>query len=214
LSEARRAKVFLCGEGPNELGSRFGHPAYHSDKRPGVLHALLARVQPTGWEVGGAREWKRIRKFKSPGGKASHEDTHNVLGAALDAKEAGCDVLAFSRDGDRDPARHDAIEEGIRKVPETVPSAPAVIGGVAVPTLEGWILALSQERRTEELTPKRAEQALQDKGVKPKDGTAMVRLIEEADLSKLPSDATSLAAWLARAKNVLPPLVAELSKDA
>jgi hypothetical protein len=99
-------------------------------------------------------------------------------------------------------------------VPETFPSAPAVIGGVAVPTLEGWVLALSQEPRTEELTPKRAAQALQDKGVKPKDGTAMVRLVEEADLSKLPSDATSLAAWLARARNVLPPLVAKLSKDA
>jgi hypothetical protein len=212
LSEARRAKVFLCGEGPNELGSRFGHRAYQSDERPGVLHALLARVQPTGWEVGGVREWKRIRKFRIRG--ASHEDTHNVLGAALDAKEAGCDVLAFSRDRDRDPDRHDAIEEGIRKVPETFPSAPAVIGGVAVPTLEGWVLALSQELRTEELTPKRAEQALQDKGVKLKDGTAMVRLVEEADLSKLPSDATSLTAWIARARNVLPPLVAELSKDA
>jgi hypothetical protein len=211
LSKARKTKVFLCGEGPNELGSRFGHRAYQSDERPGVLHALLARVQPTRWEVGGAREWKRIRKFRTGG--APHEDTHNVLGAALDAKEAGCDVLAFSRDRDRDPDRHGAIEEGIRRIPLAFSSPPAVIGGVAVPTLEGWILALLKEPRTEDLTPKRAEEALEDKGVKLKDGEAMARVVEEADLSKLPADATSLAAWLARAKAVLPPLVANLSRE-
>ncbi|NUQ78085.1 MAG: hypothetical protein HUU21_31525 [Polyangiaceae bacterium] len=211
MSKARNAKVFLCGEGSNELGSRFGDAAYQSDERPGVLHALLVRVQPTGWEIGGVREWKRIRKYRRGG--PQHKDTHNVLGAALDAKEAGCDVLAFSRDCDRDAHRRDAIEEGIRMVPSTLPSAPAVIGGVAIPTLEGWILALLQELRTEEFTPRRAEQKLEQKGVKLKVTEAMVRVVEEADLSKVPSDATSLAAWIARARNVLPPLVEKLAKE-
>ncbi len=41
----RKVRVFLSGEGSNELGSRFGHPSFQSDERPGVLHALLSRVQ-------------------------------------------------------------------------------------------------------------------------------------------------------------------------
>lgn len=212
MSKARKAKIFLCGEGSNELGSRVGHRAYQSDDRPGVLHALLTRVQPTGWEVGGAREWTNIRKFRTGG--ASHNDTHNVLGAVLDAKEAGCDVLAFSRDLDKDRDRGSAIEEGIRRAPSAFASPPKVIGGIAVPTLEGWILALLQERQTEDLTPKRAGEALKNKGVKPKDGEAMVRIVEQADLNTLPDDAASLSTWLKRANDVLPPIVAELSIEA
>lgn len=211
MSTARKAKVFLCGEGGNELGSRFGHPAHQTDERPGVLHALLTRVQASGWEVGGARDWVRIRKFRIGG--APHNDTHNVLGAVLDAKEAGCDVLAFSRDLDRDPDRKDAIEEGIRRAPSTFASPPVVVGGVAVPTLEGWVLALLQERRTEELTPTRAERELAEKGIAKKNTADMVRVVEEADLSNLPDDATSLATWLGRARAVLPPLVEKLSKE-
>lgn len=205
----RNVKVFLCGEGPNELGSRSGHGSYQTDKQPGVLHALLARVQAAGWEVGGARDWKSIRKFKA--GAARHQDTHNVLGAALDAKEAGCEVLVFSRDLDKDATRKDGIEEGIRRVLETSAPALEVIGGAAVPTLEGWLLALLQERHTEELSPTRASLLLAEKGVAPKDGAAMVLLVEEANLGKLPGDAVSLTAWLARARAVLLSMVAKRS---
>ena len=201
-----RVKVFLSGEGSNERGSRFAPRAFQSDERPGVLHVLLERVQPDGWEVGGARDWKGIRKYRA--GAASHADTHNVLGVAKDAKDAGCDVLAFSRDLDRDAARRQAIEEGIARVPEVLAGAPAVIGGVAVPTLEGWILALLGVRAAEALSPKRAEEALVQKGIPRKDGAAMVRVVEDADLAGLPSDATSLRTWLERAKAVLPALVA------
>lgn len=204
---AGKVKVFLCGEGPNELGSRFGHLSYQNDDRPGVIHTLLARVQPTGWEVGGAREWKSIRKFRV--GKAAHEDTRNVQAAALGAREAGCDVLAFARDRDRDLARQQAIDDGIALV-----TAPDVIGGVAVPTLEGWILALLGKRRTEDLSSKRAEESLADSGVPRKDGAAMVRVVEEADLEAIPEDAASLRKWLARARDVLPPLIAKRSAGA
>jgi hypothetical protein len=190
-------KVFLSGEGPNELGSRFGHRAYQSDDRPGVLHALLARVRASGWEVGGACEWKRIRKYRA--GRFDHEDTRNVLGVALDAREAGCDVLAFSRDMDRDAAREDAVEEGIRLV-----EGIGVIGGVAKPTIEGWILALLQERRTEDMSPRRAEEKLVERGVPAKDGAGMVRVVEEAVLERIPEDAASLRRWLERAEHHLP----------
>jgi hypothetical protein len=202
-----KVKVFLSGEGPNELGSRFAPRAFQSDDRPGVLHLLLERVQLDGWEVGGARDWKGIRKYTAGG--ARHADTHNVLGVAKDAKDAGCDVLSFSRDLDKDAAREQAIEDGIALVPELLAGAPAVIGGVAKPTLEGWILALLGVRGTEALSPKRAEEALVGKGVPRKDGAAMARVVEDADLAQIPPDATSLRTWLGRAEAVLPPLVVE-----
>lgn len=211
MSDSAKVKVFLCGEGSNELGSRSGHPAYQSDQRPGVLHALLLRVQATGWEVGGARDWKSIRKFRL--GKADHQDTRNVLGAALDARDAGCDVLAFSRDQDRERARVAAVETGIQRVPEAFGATPVVIGGVAVPTLEGWILALLGELGTEALSPIRAEAALVAKGVGAKDGDAMTRVVEEADLARIPEDAASLSTWVSRAKAVLPAMVATRRVD-
>ncbi|AUX20568.1 hypothetical protein SOCEGT47_010400 [Sorangium cellulosum] len=197
-----RARIFLVGEGEGELGSRAGAPAQQSDRRPGVLSTLLSRVQPSGWVIGGAREWRSIRKVQARG--VLHEDTRNVLGAALDAQEAGCDVLVFSRDIDRDPARREAVEEGIRRVSSILSAPPEVIGGVAVPALAGWILALLGERATEELSPLRAQAMLAAKGMMPDDGAAMVRVAAGADLDAVPPDATSLTEWLARARAVLP----------
>jgi hypothetical protein len=204
-------KVFLGGEGPNELGNRFGHPAYQNDERPGVLHALLARVERAGWEVGGARDWKSIRKFRA--GKAEHQDTHNVMGLALDAREAACAVLAFSRDLDRDIAREEAVEEGIRRSLAAFGGALGIAGAVARPALEGWLLALLGERGTERLSTPRATALLAEKGVSAKDGAAMVRVVEEAALDAIPPDAASLRLWLARAEAVLRPLVAPASAE-
>jgi len=201
-----KVKVFLAGEGSNELGSFAGHPAYHDDERHGVLHALLTRIQPDGWEVGGARTWKSIRKLRARG--ATHADTHNVLGATLDAKEARCDVLAFCRDRDTDHERVDAIKTGIARAPTEIPGSPPIVGGVAIPLIEGWLLAVLGEPRTETMSPSAAQKALEARGHAAKDGEAMVRAIEDADLGKLPPDATSLHAWLAQARAVLPPLVA------
>ncbi len=195
-------KVFLAGEGKNDLGSRIGHRSWQSDDEPGVLHALLSRAQSTGWIVGGACDWKNIRKYKAKG--PVHAETRNVLGVALDAREAGCQILAFSRDQDKDPRRQDAIEEGIRLVPATLSRAPDIIGGVAIPTLEGWILALLGERGTEEMTPRRAEETLSARALASKDGAAMVRIVEQAALTSLPEDARSLSGWLDRARAVLP----------
>ena len=184
MKAPERIRVFLVGEGESELGSRAGAPAYQSDKHPGVLFTLLSRVQPSGWIVGGAREWKSIRKYQARG--AAHEDTHHVLGAALDAREAGCEILAFTRDIDRDPARREAIAEGIRRVSSALSSPPDVIGGVAAPALGGWILALLGEKATEEMSPLRAQAMLAAKGMMPGDGAAMVRVAEDADLDAVP----------------------------
>jgi hypothetical protein len=207
-------RVFLSGEGANELGSRAGHRAYQSDERPGVLHTLLARVQPDGWEVGGATTWASIRKYRVRG--AAHADTGNVLGVVVDAIEAGCDVLAFSRDVDGDAERKQAIDDGIARIPEELfaQGPPDVIGGVAVPAIEGWILALLGRRGTERLSTERAVRSLAESGVEEKDGPAMSAVAERADLDAIPADAASLRAWIERAREVLPRKVQELREAA
>lgn len=194
-------KVFLCGEGPNELGSRFGHLAYQNDKNPGVLHRMLEHVRPSGWEVGGARTWKNIRKYKVQG--ARHADAHNVLGAALDAKEHGCHVLAFSRDVDNDKERWGAIELGIEHVSKEFTSPPAIVGAAAVPALEGWLLAMMGVPKTEEMSRAKAAQLLTEKGIAPKNSPAMAEFVEKHGLRNIPPDARSLQSWVGRAQMAL-----------
>lgn len=55
-------KVFLGGEGPNELGGRVKESMYRDPSpEPGVLEALLRQINP-GFTVTGALVWKRITK--------------------------------------------------------------------------------------------------------------------------------------------------------
>ena len=115
---------------------------------------------------GDARVWGSIRKYRAKPG-ADHQDTHNVLGLALDAIEAKCEVLAFSRDIDKDPKRAAAVEAGIALIPKTFAKAPDVIGGVAVPALEAWILALLGHRCSE---ARNIKETFAAKGVGKKDG--------------------------------------------
>src|SRR3954470_12429687 len=81
-------KVFIAGEGVSELGEWANHPSYRSDPpQSGVIEALLRRARPDGWEIAHAVVWKDIRKFKILPG--SGPEIRNVLGAALQATEAG-----------------------------------------------------------------------------------------------------------------------------
>ena len=191
--------VLLAGEGKNDLGSRAGHPAYQGDAFPGVLEALLRRVKADGWRIHGARTWKSVRKLRS--GRSEHADTHNVMALALDARESGCHVLAFVRDRDNDDARPDAIAEGIRTAEEQ--GKLEIVGTVAIPKLEGWILALRGHHRTEGMSAAGAETALAKDGIVEKDTAAMVKSVEDADLAALPSDAATLRMWLGRAERAL-----------
>jgi hypothetical protein len=198
VSGAAELKVFLCGEGANELGSRARERAYQTDDQPGVIQALLRKVRSDGWRVGGAVTWKNIRKFRAGG--AAHADTTNVRGAALDAREMKCDVLAFVRDGDGDAWRSRAIDEGIELAERDGGRALAIVGGVAVPAIEGWILALRGEARTEERSRGQLGARL---GADAKSTDAYVAAAEAADLSALPGDARSLRAWVGRAEAAL-----------
>jgi hypothetical protein len=204
-------RVFLAGEGSNELGVHARDPVYRAERgSSGALCVLLAKVQSEGWQVGGARLWKDIHKLRvgaARGGSVEHQDTRNVLKLAVIAQETGQDVLVFSRDLDSDDARKDAVEEGLRRAAELCPEL-GLIGGVAVPALEGWVLALLKVAKTESFSRERAQAQLSARGFAPKDGAAMVEAIAEADLAALPRDADSLRVWVERAQAVLPPRVA------
>ncbi len=193
-------KIFLGGEGSNELGSRAREPVYQSDEQPGVVQALLTKVSPSGWSVEGAIVWKSIRKFRS--GDHASAEVRNVLGLVLDAKRAGAEAVAFVRDDDG-AGRGPEIERGIERAHELFP-AIGVIGGVALPVLEGWLLALSGQTKTEQLSKSAAQRHLEEQLGSSKNTAAMVACVETADLGNLPECATTLRSWLTRARAVLP----------
>jgi hypothetical protein len=92
-------KVFMGGEGKNDIGTRAQTPM---GDQAGVLEALLRKLRPDGWHVAGAKEWKPIRKYRA--GVASerndHGDVRNVRGLILHAYEEACEMLVFVRDVD------------------------------------------------------------------------------------------------------------------
>lgn len=192
--------VFLGGEGPNELGSRCGHPAYQTGDSPGVIEALLLRIRPDGWTVVGACKWCRIVKLRARG--PTPMDEQNVLGLAHEAARARADVLAFTRDADGDEKRPRVIEKAVTVAGQKFPSV-AIVGAAAVPVLEGWILALLGERGTEALGKAAAQRRMVEKGVEEKNTRAMVEVVADADMQAIPKDAASLHRWLNRANAAL-----------
>jgi hypothetical protein len=133
------ARVWIVGEGNNELGG--------SDRdcvpTRGVLEALLARVCAEGWQCAGKQRWHAIQKFRAGGARLAgpgHGDYFNVLGLVLAAHEAAADAVAFSRDVDGDSDRVDAVAAALTWIRDDSEWQIAVIGGVARPALEGWIL--------------------------------------------------------------------------
>jgi hypothetical protein len=82
-----------------------------------------------------------------------------------------------------------------------------VIGGSAIPVLEGWILAMLGETKTETLSKAAACSQLAAKSSVSKDTAAMVRNAETFAIDGLPSDAVGLRRWLETAADVLHGLV-------
>ncbi len=200
--------VFLGGEGPNELGSRCGDPIYQTSTVPGVVETLLRGVQPDGWEVTGATKWSRITKLRAMGPTPREEQ--NVLGLVLEAKRAGSQVAAFVRDADDDQERPRVFKDAITKARTEFPEIE-VIGGAAVPVLEGWILALLGVHGTEKLGKTAAQSKLERRGIAPKDTEAMVKAATFVTLDGVARDATSLKNWLGIAGELLPRLVRDES---
>jgi hypothetical protein len=187
-------KIYLAGEGVHELGDWFHHPGLRRGKDdPGLIESLLFKLR-LHHEVVGATVWKSIRKFR-PGDHRPAE-TRNVLGAVLDADEAGAEALIFVRDRDSDPGREAAIERGIDEAPADI----TVAGGVAAQEIEAWVLALLQERGSEShadpkgvLKERHQKESRADK----------VAVVEEADLEHRAPDCASFERWIDRVKKAL-----------
>lgn len=196
-------KVYLGGEGPNELGNYEAKLLNPAGTYCGVIETLLRRVEPEGWAVTGTTQWKRIRKYQGTG--ASLNEERNVLGLVEMAHRADAAVVSFVRDADDDSERPRTIALAIEKAAEVFPKV-AVIGGSAIPVLEGWILAMQGEHGTEKLRKAGAQRKLKDKGID-KDTSRMTQEVSVSDLARLPADATSLRSWISKARDVLSPLV-------
>jgi hypothetical protein len=205
------ARVWIVGEGNNELGRDDGY----GRRRRGVLEALLARVCAGGWECSGKLPWNAIQKFRAGGARLAgpnHGDYLNVLGLVLAAYEDAADAVAFSRDVDSDPDREEAVVAALAWIRNESGWLIAVIGGVAKPAIEGWILALRALPGTDAMSRARAEAHLAVQQIDFKSTDDYVDLVERVELGEsphfgLPSGAESLRAWLATAQEVLNHLV-------
>jgi hypothetical protein len=84
----------------------------------------------------------------------------------------------------------------------------AVIGGVAKPALEGWMLALRGVHGTDSMSRARAQEHIRTRAIELKSTEEYVAIVEQAGLGAaphfgLPSGADSLRQWLALANDVL-----------
>jgi hypothetical protein len=135
-----------------------------------------------------------------------------VLGLVLEAYEHAADAVAFTRDVDSDPDREDAVAAALAWIRDDSGWLIEVIGGVARPASEGWILALHAVPDTDEMSRPRALAQLAAHGIGAKSSADYVDVVEQATLGEphhfgLPSGAESLRAWLAAAHGVLTRLV-------
>jgi len=194
-------QIFLAGEGTNELGSWSREPEYRSPSVQGVLETLLRKTKESGWIIKDAICWKSIRKFKAGDHQSAEE--RNILGVCNKAKEKGCSIIAFSRDTDGDAQRKIDLENGMKKAHEFFGSDLGIVGGIAIPCIEGWILAILGELRTEQYSKSKAITTLIAKGIPKKCTEKMVARIAIADLDKISEDADGLRQWLRAAKKHL-----------
>jgi hypothetical protein len=194
-------QVFLAGEGTNELGSWSRESEYRDDQVPGVLETLLRKTKNDGWTIKDAVCWKNIRKFKAGAHRSAEEK--NILGVCLMAIEKGCSIIALSRDADNVDQRKNDIDKGINKAREMYGTKIGIVAECTVPCIEGWILAILGEPKTEQLSKVKAISKLIEKGVSKKCTEQMVTCIETADFDKVSKDAAGLRQWLDTAKKHL-----------
>lgn len=189
-------KLFVSGEGPDELGEWARHPAYRPRAEEpaahgGILHALVRRLR-TEHVVVDAWRWRDVRKFRA--GKHDAAEMQTVLGLALRAEELGCNALVFVRDRDRDAEREADVERGLEAARRF---DVQLVGGTANEEIEAWLLAMKGERRSELHADAKAVLRVRHEIA---DRTAKMEVVETANLEAIPDDCESLRRWLARAK--------------
>lgn len=147
-------KVFLVGEGPNDIGRWSVDKTYRDSKSgDGVIGALARRQVEEGWHVEEGRAWKKLSVFKVGGGLDVDEKRFSIAKQLM--REAGCDVLLYARDVDSDEDRK-ALLVSLREANTDV--------GLAVvdPCVEGWLLELRGERKKHGWTKAGSQKALGD----------------------------------------------------
>jgi hypothetical protein len=195
-------KVFLAGEGANDLGGWHKETIYRDEvPYPGVLETLLRNKKAEGWMVIDAIKWQYIRNYRA--GDHGKHDEQNVRRVCLMAKEKGCDVIALCRDSDGHTERVADIQKGIESAHALWSDKLGIIGGCAIPCIEGWVCAIMGITDTEASTRKKVNDHLTNMSILPKDTAAMVEKIEQTGLENIAEDAHSLKSWLDIAGQVL-----------
>jgi hypothetical protein len=194
-------KVFLAGEGSNELGGWANKIEYRTEE-PGILEILLRKVKAEGWMICGAKTWKEIKKYRA--GEHRSAEERNILGICYEAQKNGYDVITFSRDSDGNRERVADIQKGIQSATLLWSDRLGIIGGCAIPCIEGWILAIAGIKDTESSSRTKIETRIIELGIHLKNTTEMVAKIEECGIDAIAADAHSLISWIETARDKLP----------
>lgn len=143
--KARTLKIFLVGEGPNDIGGLFSPPPYATDE-PGFLQPLLLRLAGRGLRFSGQRVAALPKK---PIGRAGDAFARKGLIAASIAADDAADALVIVHDVDRGPGRsgqraalermrrmQSAFWQGVEEANTTL----RAIVGTPLHTIEAWAL--------------------------------------------------------------------------
>jgi hypothetical protein len=197
-------RLLLAGEGPDELGRWFREKPYREPAPdeadvPGILEALLTKLDLAPWEIADAVPWRDRRIPLYRAGERRAPETRRVLGLALLAAESDADAVVFVRDRDGEKEREADIEAGISQAPD-LGLVTSLAGGVAIEEIEAWILALLGDRNAEShARPK--ERLAEEHGVQRR--TQKVAVIEAARLEQQAQHAPSLVRFLNRVRAAL-----------
>jgi hypothetical protein len=206
---SRPLRIFLAGEGTNDIGSYAGDQGYWDPQQAGFVGAVIRKVAAilgtTNWEIVGGIPWKKLHRLR---GKASRSEASAVGAAAFRArdKQHDADLLVFVRDTDGDKNRAAEIREGIAVAVGLFGTArphEPVVAGIVDPVIEAWALALCGERGCERASKGSVQTRALKAGVGDKSTLALEKVVESADLDAIPGDAADLQEWLAALRAVL-----------
>lgn len=197
-------KLLLAGEGPDELGRWFRERPYQQEERPGaevpgILEALLTKLDLAPWEIADAVIWRSRRIPLYRRGERRAPETRRVLGLALLADEHAADAVVFVRDRDGDEEREADVEAGIEQAGKLGLTKP-LAGGMAVEEIESWLLALLGDRNAEShARPK--EKLAEHHGVETR--AQKIAVIEGATLAQRLDHAPSFTRFCHRVRSAL-----------
>lgn len=163
--------VFLVGEGKDDIGRWAIDEAYRdtSSLGDGVIGGLARKTAPGGWRVSASRVHSRVPALRV--GRHEGGEARKLRGAQQLARDAGCEVLVFARDMDNQyTERSRALRAG-----QHLTADVGTILALVEPCIEGWVLELVGERRTQGWSRKAAQARWSEQAAR---GTTMARVVE------------------------------------